>query len=268
MNKIDLIKNLTEACPLSALGLPDGLYRPDLLALPEITEGSVISKELPPPCDTQVAWISFDFVDGYPTLPPNTHPIWDKLDFEPLDSYNAFMHYLEQGIDDVRSLQNTQDAFKTLPLSEFRIVYYYDLRCKAYDLYKLAYSKHIRAKRIMQSGDDYYVQSVQLANIAETYIQSAEFIDTLTPKIALEALRLSHQLAQSSLGIDKKAESTTGVDVSAELNTIDPVSGSIIPDSGSKSHSQQFGGVLDDLLADHTTAAAAQELILKISVKQ
>ncbi len=308
--KGDLVQQLANRLPLNELGLPDGIYRPDLLPDPTdansnsngntngngghdrslaSVESEQTKGELVPVGNTEistraltVAYPQLDYIDGYPSPANSGCPIWRRLDFEPPHAYDAFATYLEQGKDSTRSIEliiENTPHYDAADINEFSKLYYWRLRCRAFDIYEIAHRRHLRAKRIAQSDDDFYVQGTKMANIAEMYINSPEFFETLTPKVALETLRLAQQITQGALGnTPQQQKSRNGepdegisVDISAELRRVaghNVAANKNTPAAaGSTDRYDGGSGILDELLINEDTAAAAQEVVLRVSVK-
>jgi len=115
MGHTETIRKLTEQLPLNDLGLPEGIYRPDLLpdqaesesesessAESESRELTVI-EGLPSIQECSIAYIPLSYVEGFPSL-PDGRPLWSRLDFEPAEAYVALQAYLQQGHDEARQL--------------------------------------------------------------------------------------------------------------------------------------------------------------------
>jgi len=175
------------------------------------------------------SYIPLSYADGYP-IQPNGFPVWERLSFEPPECYRAFEDYLEQGNHSARQIHTlikTSDS-KSDPVStrsgppseqltstkhemfEWANLYFWRLRSRAYDLFQVAFERHLRAKRAVQFQDDSYITSVRLANIAETYLTSPACGAEMNPKIALDALRLSQQMGRDALGLSKTRNSGGG----------------------------------------------------------
>lgn len=173
------------------------------------------------------AYEPLSYAEGYPTQ-ANGLPFWERLPFEPPEAYIAFQRYLEQGNESARQIHILADTPAPAPhgipeengipeekekenpdlkelskLMEWANLYYWRLRCRAFDLFQVAFQRHLKVKRAIQFNDDSYITSLRLANIAETYLTSAAFAGELNPKIALETLRLSQQMGRDALGLTK-----------------------------------------------------------------
>ncbi len=244
-NRVELVRSLTSRLALNEFGLPDGIYRPDLLLLDAEKESDDIrssastrSIETPAPTsddhsssmvdedstaltlppeakssngvsdspiairELQVAWMSLCYDEGFPTL-ENGLPFWSRLEFEPHSSYETFQRYLLQGGAGARQLYLIADEFSldTTTLQDYYHLYYWDFRCRAYDIFTTAERRRISALRRMSVEDEHYTSATKVHELAMEYIEGDEFKELMTPKTALEALRLSTQLHRVSAGL-------------------------------------------------------------------
>ena len=106
--------------------------------------------------------------------------------------------------EDVKSVGTREELF------EWANLYYWRLRSRAFDLFQAAFERHLRSKRAIQFQDDSYLTSLRLANVAEAYLNSPAFAAEMSPKVALEALRLSQQMGRDALGLSKTGRAGGG----------------------------------------------------------
>ncbi len=128
-NKAALVRHLAAKVARNQYGLPEGIYRPDLLPDPLFpqhsleepvapgskegaTNGELVpshSLQVEPPVptnevsDLDVAYVPLAYVEGFPTLPEGL-PFWHQLDWEPVAAYEVFQSYLVSGQEGARQL--------------------------------------------------------------------------------------------------------------------------------------------------------------------
>ncbi len=139
--KAQLVRDLFAKIPKNTLGLPEGIYRPDLL--PNTLPNTSRSSTRVPPCQPltldneseevlgellevdgsdadsklvlqvaeptiedkylKAAYVPISYAEGFPVLPEG-RPFWLQMAFEPSDAYQAFEEYLAQGNNGARQL--------------------------------------------------------------------------------------------------------------------------------------------------------------------
>lgn len=199
-----LIQKLSASVPSTFGGLPVGIYRADLLTNPSGTHAPSIEPE-----DYTAAFVELSFGEGFPTL-PNGAPFWYKMDFEPAPAYSAFQLYLEQiesgprsmhHIAQVPELKRLYNGHTFQLVQEWSVLYYWRDRAKAHDIYKEAAFRQIRARRAMHTEDRHYEIADRLLEVATQYMATPKFVEEMTPKSALEALKLAASLQRVSVGL-------------------------------------------------------------------
>lgn len=191
-NKRELIQHLTAGLYLNDYGLPDYVYRADLLddnAIRGIiqTEPSTTTTSFPPPrvgaegiqelnALVDIARVPLHYDEGYPALDSGL-PFWQKLDFEPKEAYDAFVFYLQ--MDGARKLSDLI-AYDMGDLKQWFHLYYWDYRVKAFDLYRVANYQRNKLRRMLSTEDKHYRMADKLfTQLAET-METADFATKLS----------------------------------------------------------------------------------------
>lgn len=256
----EVVRALSETLPLNEFGLPDGIYRHDMLimrtpsALPDASSsfesrededrGSLpanlgerpsqtldadadadakgldesptqsIESLVPAPTtelteldfveksSLRAAYVPLSYFEGFPTL-PSGQPFWNRLEFEPPEDYKAFWDYLESGKEGARQLFVLSDVIDR-PLQELQELYhlyYWRFRVRAYELFRHAEARYMRHRRALALEDRHYLMAERMLDIADTYIQSDEFAELLTPKSAIELVKAATALQRIASGL-------------------------------------------------------------------
>lgn len=110
----DLVQYLAQTTTINKLGLPEGIYRPDLLPNTDLLYIDVDNgygvHDNP---EIMAAYRTLDYTEGFPAL--QGVPIWIQLPFEPLEAYLCFEKYLEQGARGARQLYVLPHEASTTP---------------------------------------------------------------------------------------------------------------------------------------------------------
>ena len=359
--KAELVRRLSGHLVLNSFGLPEGIYRPDLLPdspyeelvasrnpslrgaaiteTPQLldengedqdtsgellssnesndSEGELLSTELsnagavesgqyPPNVRTpkrrtledkllRAAFLPLSYVEGFPAQ-PDGRPFWHRFDFEPADAHEAFQVYLAQGSHGARQLFLLPETLEatgmngstpdTAMLQEFFYLYYWEMRSKAYDLFRVAEARKIRESRAFETENGQYILAGRLQSLIEAYMlpdpndpgAESDFMEMLTPKAATDLLKLSLQLSRINAGLPANgpaesdgANSNSPPGASLEV-ILRNVSKQINPTAASTAEeplslAPQRAVALEEALRDPQTAELAQELIIRINQK-
>lgn len=304
--KAALVRHLMSKVPKNSLNLPEGIYRTDLIPDVNDVNGSneppqVLSPrepdsadESPSPSEAEAisvfdgAFLPLAYVEGFPAL-PDGNPFWYRLDFEPLEAFQAFEAYLSQGDQGARQLfilgedgLENGSGPQTTMLMEWFDLYYWEHRCKSFDLFRIAQARKMREQRALTVDDNHYMLATRLMDQLEAYMlpedgDDNEFFDLLTPKVAIDLLKLLTQMQRVSSGLPASGPSGGASDGSHQPGASVEVimrniiqgnqgsmdgSGPIIDQSGREvSHLD----ALENALQDPDTAALAQELVIKLN---
>ncbi len=291
------IKHLQGRVEVNDLGLPVGIYRADLLPVPEdpfesndtslVVSGngsngtSVLSSDASADL-SDAAFVPLEYTEGFPTL-PSGQPIWLRFDYEPLQAFQAFQDYLNQAeIEGTRylfGLTQTFSKFDIDQLGDLYTLYHWDCRSRAYDLFNTALVARARQHRVLSMEDDHYLKAERLLNIAMEYIGGDEFEALLNPKVAIELLKVVTNLQRVSVGLPAQGPLTKNqlsglvpgdhspaASLEVVLRSIAKSSQSV--HSGETSVTLDGDGkVVDAILDDEGSTALMQELIVRLSTK-
>ncbi|MEE8598511.1 MAG: hypothetical protein V3S69_03180 [Dehalococcoidales bacterium] len=148
-------------------------------------------------------------------------------------------------------------------------MYYWGLRAKSYDLFRVTQYRQQQEIRALETQDDHYLQARKLRARLNTYMESTEeFWDFMTPKTAVDMHKHLTSLERISAGVPaggppiKEAE---GGNQSFEMafRTIAQKHGS----SASGDTINGDGDVLDRALEDPEAVQVLQELIIRTGGK-
>lgn len=238
-SKRDLIKHLTAGLYLNDFGLPDYVYRADLLddaAINALLHGTNTSEDpttttIPPlrvgPAGIQevnalvdVARVPLTYDEGYPALDSGL-PFWHQLSFEPKTAYDAFVFYLEQ--DGARKLSDLI-AYEMGELKQWFTLYYWDYRVKAFDLYRVANYQRTKLRRMLSTEDRHFKMADKLFGKLGEIVESADFIDKLDkldPEKLIKVLDTVVKVQRISTGLNAtggKSEETPPVKQHTTVN--------------------------------------------------
>lgn len=232
------------------------------------------------PRTLQAAKVSLTYADGFPIL-PSGQPFWGQFEFEPHEAFVAFDTYREQGLTGVRQLFALDEVLKTrlggctpsvAQLIDWHILYFWDLRVKAFDLCYEASLRKTKGLLAAQIESKQLLNATKLLEKLQIYLDSEEFMSTLTPKAAIELFKVLTSLQRISVGLP--ANGVSG----AQANEGGAQSGTsfeVLLRQQAKASSDGAPTVLAGktasdnarslLLSDPQAAAMAQELIVKIT---
>jgi len=152
--------------------------------------------------DPSLAIVPLSYMEGFPTV--DGTPFWERLDNEPLDDYRLFKTYRNMvAANGVRSIATIAQraGTSTKAVEAIAKLWHWTLRARAYDLYKERERQAIRDYEIKQMENTH-------AKAADRIFEKCmNFLDKhhgeLTPKSALDWLKLSVELKRLSLGLPK-----------------------------------------------------------------
>lgn len=253
ISKGNIFRRLNSSLELSEYGLPDYLYRSDLIPTDLFYRTPEVRNEL---LTSSIIPITWDH--GYPATDDAT-PLWEQLPGEPREAYDVYLKYLE-----LPQASNSNNPVRMLPLlaqatgisyeqlSEYSHMYYWRFRFRAYDLFLIVCHQKQREQRIMSIEGRHY-------SLAEKYLNKVDKI--------LEA-RLEHDIqelvgggddGESSIHYDLKLKDL--VDIVQKLTTIQRVSVGLPANGNDQSERALLGAknqTVDDSfreIASHATPA-------------
>lgn len=288
--------------PLNDLGLPTGYYRSDMIDMrtlayeAPISEGSSgttidiynaedqlkYAEKLESSRQEMLrhAFVPLSYHEGFPTLPSGT-PYWNQLDHEPIEAYHLLDLYLKLPSlgEGARSLsflpsvieQHLQRHVGLKELQELFNTYYWYYRAKSYDLFREAARRKQMELRALEVGDTHYLMAARMMEKLKLYLDNDEdFWDLLTPKVAIDMLKMLMQVQRVSAGLPAAGPPVAGKDGSANADqsfevTLRTIAQANNEHSGNKHH--DANQAMEQALADPAMADLAQELIIKMGAK-
>ncbi len=265
---------LSEGVPLNEYGLPEFLYRADLVpsnldGLPYEEQERILHS----------AAIDISYREGYPTL-ADGRPFWSRMEFEPLELYDAFDVYLnmasQYGVRGIEALTHEPAINLSMQrLSEAFAYFYWAPRCKAYDLFRVAAYQKVREARIMQTNDRHFLETERLLTNLQKYFTEKDengnpsWLADLTPGVAVTCLEKLAKLQRIALDLPAHGSSTPQEGALPPNAHLEVVLRSIAQKAdGDLAEVRSRGGADIDMLLDNPEAARlAQELIIKVGLK-
>jgi hypothetical protein len=204
IDRLSIMQAALKKLPLNPLGLPDIIYRPDLL--PTDPQPETFDDAL------KLAEVQLSYMEGFPTLPSGL-PFWGPLDFEPQDSFQLFERYLQLGHDvrvGSRQLHLLED--ENTPRSmliECFTYYYWPYRAKAHDIFRSAASRRTRELLALDLEDRHFKKANELYDQLMYEIfegggddsKVREFWETIGPHGAIKLLKMLVDWQRLSIGL-------------------------------------------------------------------
>jgi hypothetical protein len=245
-----------------------------------------------PAASMHQAYVHLNYDEGFPAF-DNGNPFWGRLDFEPTDAHTAFQRYLlltsgslasdadgdydgsaaagTRSIDSLitqmaRDLSDSELFTLSQKLKEYYHLYYWGLRARSYDLYRVTEYRQKQEIRAIETQDDHYLESRKLRHRLTQYMQSdEEFWDLMTPKTAIDMHKHLTQLERISAGVPAsgptREEGSGGQSFEVAFRTI--AQGERDESTGAGIDIDQEGNVLDRALEDPESTKILQELIIR-----
>ncbi len=291
VRKSALIELVLTRIPLNQFNLPEGYYRPDLLpnSIEDLQTVHIIEmdgSEIIAPnnmnsefaenlLDEQklmTAYVQLKYDEGFPATPTG-EPFWSILDFEPPGAHLVFQAYLESGTKGLRMLSSLSNRWRLEDLLIYFQLYYWGPRAKSYDLFKAASRQREMSHAINTLQDDHLLKATKLMDIAMTYVKGDDFEELLTPKVAIDLAKLAFQIQRLSTGLPAMSPAVNGDGGSASVHaSVEVILRQLVgdqplnvSDEGVTGATSRRARIRERLLSDPETAAAAQELILRLT---
>lgn len=273
-DRAQLLEQLALTLPVNEYNLPTHVYRPDMLDLDAFVEAlkppdsSTPTTQAPIERDRQVciqnlvgqldaAVVHLYYAEGFPTL-SNGIPFWQNLTFEPKEAYDAFIDYLELG--GARQISQLH-SYNLDTIREYFHLYYWGLRVKAFDLYRVAHAQKLKVQRMISTEDTHYRMAEKLMAKVFTYLEDAEFNEeTLTPDKAVAMMEKLVKIQRISVGLPAAGESRENTAVRT------PQSTTVIMQQiskGNEAAERPADSGMELLLEDQSSIDLAQELIIR-----
>ncbi len=250
--------------------------------------------------DIMSAFVPLVYDEGFPTF-ENGDPFWTCLHYEPMEAYAAFVKYLamssggkmqvvlDDDLEDTSDPENIRGASGVRSISQlanelerddtqviavqeqlqvWAQLYYWDWRAKAYDLFRVVQHRTQQEIRAIETQDSHYLISRRLiAKALEFMDDDEDFKDQLTPKMALDMLRLGmtgERLAAGMSATGGSGDGTPAVHTSVSMSLRQVANDS----KGEEVEISESGGVeiLEQALHDPKKTEILQDLILEMQV--
>lgn len=286
--KAQTMKDLCNKIPNNDYGLPEYIYRADLipalddLSLQESTDY------------LEMAILELDYSQGFPAL-TDGEPFWAQLPYEPIEAYKAFIAYLDLprapsqrlGTNDgsahplgagdlnkvpVRQLHLLKNIIgeTTDKLMSHCYMFYWPQRVRAYDLFIVAIHNKRKEQRLMELEDDHYTTASKFLAYAEHTLEEI-FTDPdsvgLKPKEAIDLMVKMIQIQRISVGASPMGAThgkgnNNGIPMHANLEVI---MRTIAQQAGIENQKDPCEDTTKLLLQDPKALQQAQELIIRMS---
>ncbi len=242
------------------------------------------------------AFVPLQYDEGFPAFESGV-AFWDRLTFEPNDAYVAFQRYMlmsrgEAGDPEAEEYEGTaaqgtrsistmvMQAFSGKPdneilalvdkFKEFYHLYYWGLRTKGYDLFRVTQYRQQQELRALETQDDHYLQSRKLRHRLTQYMEDdEEFWELMTPKVAIDMHKHLTSLERISAGVPANGPTTKEsegggqtFEVAFRTIALEQAETSAVDGSGVLI---EGGEVLDHALEDPAATKILQELIIRTS---
>jgi hypothetical protein len=257
-----LLEQLSKTIPINPYGLPEFLYRPDLLDpqhfdhYPTVSEARQLQDEL------GSAILTLNYGEGYPSLPSGM-PLWSRFEWENDDGYNIFTEYLEQ--PGARSLHMLQGVDLELSLEWFTLNYW-SWRAKSFDLYQAAHEQRLRVRRILSTEGSHYDLADKLLKQVRSRINTfnEEDLEQIDPMTAVNMMEKLVRVQRVSLGLPANGSTDeTRVGIRTPL-PIDQQMRRLTKDAVYDEQRRQDDTDIDILRDSPEALEMAQDLILKL----
>ena len=239
--------------------------------------------------DLEPATVALGFDEGFPTL-PDGRPVWDRFSYETFDQYIAFQAYLELptvngGVRMLRDLAQTLEENELLEIGEWQYeqytakfqtishIYYWNLRARAYDIFKSAAHRKKMEMQSLQVQDSHFDVSSRLLTRLLTYMEDEEdFWEMMSPKVGIDFLKTLTQMQRVSSGLPATTPATAtkggegnggGMPFEMILRTISQQGQKVI-DGDALAQDNGENQLASRILQDPDATRLAQELILRV----
>jgi hypothetical protein len=274
--KAELIKELNKNIPSNDYGLPDFIYRIDLLP------SSTIWEALEPRSRMQYAEnavMELDYSQGF-AMTPTGDVFWSQLVYEGRPEFEAFLHFLNM------PRTPTSDDFKpSAPVRQLNLLkpvtgrnasdllslsyqYYWPQRAQAFDLYTVA--SHIKTKELRAEGveNQAYNRASKFISYCEEFLESA-FRDPesgMSPKEVADLMVKMMQAQRLSVGLSPNGVTERkGQEAQPAHAGLEVIMRTIAKAQGHEADKGQTqSSITQQLMADPEMLMQAQELIIRM----
>lgn len=280
LKQLNVFKELRRDVSKDNANLPIFIYRTDMLDLTFLVNKKVRDQEYED--HLSVASVELTWDEGFPAIEMGT-AFWGKWSFEPQQFHEAFLEYLELashlGLRSLNDLHQLGSTASTLPYSDLHkafILYYWDDRARAYDMFRTIQAKRLREARILQSEDSAFLRSERLLQrLHDDYFDKIDedtgmpvWIDELTAKDAFKALEILNKVQRESLRIPASGGRGRSDDDETPLpSTPDEIRGAMqqIGEKSKRDSSISQDDTLELLRNNPEAAESAQDLVIQMN---
>lgn len=228
--------------------------------------------------DIQVSYVPLTYDEGYPTLPHGSS-LWGQFPFEPPNAYQAFQEYLrmahESGLG-VRMLGELPNfaVGKGMTLSmgdihEYYHLFYWGVRSRAFDMFQLAsMQKQQELRATVVVDKQYTIANKAMARLEEFLEDEEDFWDVMTPKTAVDLLKVAAGLQRTSVGLPATGPPQHRPGEDSRGSSVEFILRQFAQKSGGMQEGElldESGDLLDGILNDPEAISVAQELILRMN---
>lgn len=179
-------------------GIPLGLVDPTIIAenMLDCETTDDLSDDI-----VEQAIMAVDFDEGMPLV--DGLPIWERLDGELIEYYKLFKEYREAAhISGSRSIAKISQTFNVSGkyLSVLSKIYHWQLRCRAYDLYKRMELERARQLQVQKLESKHAEAAAVLLEQSLAYIENHP--EQLNPKAALQMLQIAIKTGRLAAGLN------------------------------------------------------------------
>lgn len=214
-----------------------------------------------------------DSEDASEHRPADSQPLVLENDAESV--YKPWLPQVAGSAIDVTSVEGQRSA--RMMLVRWFHEFYWRERTKSYDVYKAAAYRHLRARRAITAEDQHYLMANELLLKMKQYFTKEDFMNEMTPKVALDAFKMLVSIMRESTGLATAGgkggggEGGHGGSNDFELilrqvavNNKQSGGGSqVVDESGRLIPSNDT--LLRDVLSDPSATHSMQELIIRMS---
>lgn len=230
-------------------------------------------------------WLSYD--EGFPAFHDGS-PMWNQICFEPPEAFAIFQRYLQMhrgsvGKDEeigpaatgTRSIEalavdlhgNVDLLDKMEEYSNYFHMYYWNLRAKAYDIFRVAQHRKQQEIRAIETEDSHYITARKYMHKLQDFFDNEEdFWDMLTPKTAIDFLKTLTQLERVSAGLPAGGPAMPKDGTPSTAQSLEVAFRSIAQDTNNHAIDHEGGDstVLRDALQNPADVEVLQELIIRV----
>ena len=193
----NFVQYLQVNLPTNGYGVPLKLINP-VLVMPYVMEYEQTSDLPDRVLDEATMEVVID--DGLPLV--EGVPIWERFDGEPVEYYKVFKTYREllylSGSRTIAKVAQMVDV-AIAHLQTLSKTFHWQLRCKAYDLYKAQERERKRQFDIEKLEGKHYQAAEKLLEQSLTYFE--QHPEQMNPKIALQMMQTAVKMGRLSLGL-------------------------------------------------------------------